>query len=337
MEPGAAPRGSPVFPRTGLIRQHETSRAGRGPGACPRAWPVPGRPGWCGPRDEVLRQRLRRRQGSGPGISVGQQPRRVPHREVPRRHPVQPVPGHRERDRHAGARSRAVGSHHGRAVRPGRVDEHHAAAIGLDERRRREAGIQPRGPLRQGAGRSRRVVGRHRFLNGHVDMHALGPAGLDRARQTRPGQRFPDQPGRGHRLPELARSRRIDVEHQVGGPVQVLGGAQRDVVLHRALIGEPGQRRLVLTQRIPHLPVRRFRPHRDGLDPWRRVVRHVLLHERTLARAHPDHRQRPAAQHGDHTVRDRLQVVHQIALGRVRPVEQRLVQVRQRDLGRCHA
>ena len=45
-------------------------------------------------------------------------------------------------------------------------------------------------------GRSRRIVGRHRFGNGHVDVHALGPAGLDRARQARPGQRFPDQPGR---------------------------------------------------------------------------------------------------------------------------------------------
>src|ERR1700723_1193717 len=29
--------------------------------------------------DEVLGQRLRRRQGSGPGISIPQQPRRVPH------------------------------------------------------------------------------------------------------------------------------------------------------------------------------------------------------------------------------------------------------------------
>jgi hypothetical protein len=27
----------------------EASRAGRGPGACPRAWPVRGRPGLCGP------------------------------------------------------------------------------------------------------------------------------------------------------------------------------------------------------------------------------------------------------------------------------------------------
>jgi hypothetical protein len=34
---------------TGLSRQYETSRAGRGPGACPRAWPVRGRPGWRGP------------------------------------------------------------------------------------------------------------------------------------------------------------------------------------------------------------------------------------------------------------------------------------------------
>jgi hypothetical protein len=47
-------------------------------------------------RDEVFRQRLRRRQGSGPGIGVGQQPRRVPHREVPRRYLVQRIPGHRE-------------------------------------------------------------------------------------------------------------------------------------------------------------------------------------------------------------------------------------------------
>jgi hypothetical protein len=40
-------------------------------------------------RDELCRQRLRRRQGSGPRIGVRQQPRRVPHREVPGRHLVQ--------------------------------------------------------------------------------------------------------------------------------------------------------------------------------------------------------------------------------------------------------
>ena len=47
--PGLARLARIARARTDLIRQRETSRAGRGRGACPRAWPVPGRPGSCVP------------------------------------------------------------------------------------------------------------------------------------------------------------------------------------------------------------------------------------------------------------------------------------------------
>ena len=64
--------------------------------------------------------------------------------------------------------------------------------------------------------------------------------------------------------------------------------------------------------------------------PLGRVLRDVLLHERLLAAVHPDHRQRPVLEHRDDPVAHRVEVVDEVALGRVGAVEQRLVEVGQR-------
>jgi hypothetical protein len=50
-----------------------------------------------------------------------------------------------------------------------------------------------------------------------------------------------------------------------------------------------------------------------------------------LAAEHPDHRQRPVAQYRNNAVGDGVQVVDGIPLDRPGPLEQRLVQVGQRD------
>ena len=65
--------------------------------------------------------------------------------------------------------------------------------------------------------------------------------------------------------------------------------------------------------------------------PLRRVLRDVLLHERLLPAVHADHRQRPVAQLGQDAVGHRVEVVDEVALGRAGPVEQRLIEVRERD------
>src|SRR5579859_6787857 len=130
---------------------------------------------------------------------------------------------------------------------------------------------------------------------------------------------------------ERASGRRVDVQDQIGRPVRVPGQEQVGVVLDRALVGEPHQRAPVVAERVPDLPLGRHGPHGHGADPRRRVVRHVLLHERRLPAAHPDHRQRPVGQPRHDKRGHRVQVVDQVALGRARPVEQRLVEVGQRD------
>ena len=164
----------------------------------------------------------------------------------------------------------------------------------------------------------------------HEYVHALRPAGLDRAGQAGPGQRLADQVGGADGEGEGVPGRRVDVEHQVGGMVQLTGQGQRRVILHRPLVREPQQRAAVVAQRVGHLTSRCLRPQRHRPHPRRRVLGHVLLHERRLAAEHPDDRQRPVPQDCDDLVSHRVQVVHQIPLGRLRAVEQGLVQVGQR-------
>ena len=136
--------------------------------------------------------------------------------------------------------------------------------------------------------------------------------------------------GRGDR-PEAGPFGRVDVQDQVGGPVLVPDQGQRRVVLDGPLVGEPHQRAPVVDQRIGDHPAGRVGPHLGGLDPLRRVLGQVLLHERFLAGPDPHHRQRPVPQHRDDPVPHRVQVVDQVLLGRVCPVEQRLIQMGQRD------
>jgi hypothetical protein len=70
-------------------------------------------------------------------------------------------------------------------------------------------------------------------------VHALRPAGLDRARHPDVGERLAHEPGGGDRRRERAALGRVDVQHQVAGTVPVLGVDQRHVVLDGALVREP--------------------------------------------------------------------------------------------------
>src|ERR1039458_2416483 len=150
--------------------------------------------------------------------------------------------------------------------------------------------------------------------------------------QPRINKRLPDKKSGRHRLPERSPLRRIDIQDHLRGPVLLARQDQRRVVLHRPLVGEPQQGAPVVAQRVPHLAVRRLRPQRYEADPRRRGLRQVLLHKRPLTGPDPDDRQRPVPQFRQDEPRDGLQVLHQVPLGRARLVEQRLVQVSQRDV-----
>ena len=125
--------------------------------------------------------------------------------------------------------------------------------------------------------------------------------------------------------------RRVEVEHQMRRSIGTIGAHQRRVVLDGPLVGEPQQRPAVVAQRVGHLALRRLGPQRHRAHPVRRVLRHVLLHERVLAAMHADHRQRPVAEHGQDAVRHGVEVVDEVALRRAGAVEQRLIEVGERD------
>ena len=74
-------------------------------------------------------------------------------------------------------------------------------------------------------------------------------------------QGLPHQVRHRHHLGEVV-VRRIQVQHQVRGPVDVAGQPQRGVVLDRALVGQPQQRAPVIAQRVAHLALGRLGPHR---------------------------------------------------------------------------
>ena len=98
---------------------------------------------------------------------------------------------------------------------------------------------------------------------------------------------------------------------------------QRRVVLDRPLVGEPQQRAAVVAERVGHVALGGLRPEPHGLHPVGRVLRDVLLHERLLAPVHPDHRQRPVLELGEDPVAHAVEVVDQVALGGLGPVEER--------------
>ena len=103
------------------------------------------------------------------------------------------------------------------------------------------------------------------------------------------------------------------------------------VVLDRTLIGQPEQRAPVLADRIGDRSLRRLGPERHPRDPVGGVARQVLLHERRLPGPDPHHRQHPSRQAGEQPVRHGVEIVHQLALGHLRPVEQGLIEVGQLD------
>ena len=96
--------------------------------------------------DQSSAQRLRRGQLPRPRVLAGHQPGRGVHGEVARRHTVEVVPAHRERDRDPRAHPRAVRRRHRRAERPGRVQEDLALPVVLDERRGGQGRIKALGP-----------------------------------------------------------------------------------------------------------------------------------------------------------------------------------------------
>jgi hypothetical protein len=269
---------------------------------------------------------------------AGQQPGRRMHGEVARHHTVEVVPAQRERDRDPQADPRAVRRGHGRAVRPGRVQEDLALPVVLDEGRGRQRGIKTLGPGGDGPGHRGRLLAAR--VDRHVHVQPLGPAGLDGTGKAHVGECLADQPGRRHRLPERSPGRWVDVQHQVGRPVQVTCQAQGHVVFHRPLVGQPEKRAPVVAQWVAHLAPGGFGPHGDAADPRRGIVRQVLLHERPLPGPDPDDRQRPSAQFRHDEPGHGLQVIHQVPLGRARPVEQRLIEMGQRNaisFRRAHA
>ena len=123
----------------------------------------------------------------------------------------------------------------------------------------------------------------------------------------------------------------VEVEDEMGEAVRAVDRDQRGVVLDRPLVGEPQERAPVVAQRVRHVALRRLGPHRDGADPLRRVLGDVLLHERLLAAVDADHRERAVLQRGEDAIAHRVEVVDEVALGRVGTVEQRLVEVGERD------
>ena len=87
--PGVAAPGAECKGRATAAAADKEPALGAGPALALVHGLYPGDRDGVALRDEVLRQLLRRRQGSGPGISAGQQSCRVPYREVPGRHLVQ--------------------------------------------------------------------------------------------------------------------------------------------------------------------------------------------------------------------------------------------------------
>ena len=150
----------------------------------------------------------------------------------------------------------------------------------------------------------------------------------------------PGEPGigehRAHEMRDLHRHRerfsfrRVEVHHEMGHALGVVHLRERGVELDGPLVPEPDQRAAVVAQRVRDVALRRLGPDAHRAHPRRRVLRHVLLHERLLTAVDPDHRERTILEHRDDPVADAVEIVDEIPLGRARPVEQRLIEVRQR-------
>ena len=156
-------------------------------------------------------------------------------------------------------------------------------------------------------------------LDRHEYVNPLGPAGLDRPGQPESARAWRTRNAARTATREGIRLRGIEIQHEVGGVSPDTGPHQHRVVLDRPLVAEPQQRTPVVAQRIGDLAPGRLGPQRHRRHPVRRVLGHVLLHERGLAAQHPDHRQWPVPQRRDDRVSHGVQIVHQVALGRPAP------------------
>ncbi len=151
-----AGRTATSYRHIGTSRGGSTSVGEHGRGACPRASPATRATGIAAPSATRSAGRV-----CGGGISsahgsrVAEQVERGADREVAGHHVVELVPRHRERHRHAGADARAVRRGDRRAAGAGRVDEHLAAAVGLEERGRGDGGVEQLGAPGDGPRRAR--------------------------------------------------------------------------------------------------------------------------------------------------------------------------------------
>ena len=191
--------------------------------------------------DERVAQALRRGHPRRPLVDAVELPQRGVHGEVAGRDAIEIVPGHGERHRHARSHPRAVRRDHRRAADTGRVDEHLAPAILLDERGRREVGIEPLGAGRDRARRGGRVLERCVIVDRHEHVHSLRPAGLDRTLQPDIGQRPAHEVRDPHRHRERIGIGWVEVEHEMRHAIGTVDPHERGVVLDRALVREPQQ------------------------------------------------------------------------------------------------
>ena len=246
------------------------------------------------------------------------------------------VPGDRERHRDAGPRPRAVRRHHGRATGPGRVDEHLAATLLADELRGRHLGSSRAAraaSARVAAATSGISASSRSGTNTCTPLAPLvltppdSPASSSACRTSSAAATAIRNPSRGSTSSGGSRSRirwvcrSLSTRHQ------------RRVVLDRPLVGQPHQGPPVVADRVVHLALGGVRPDRGGADPVGGVLRQVLLHERLLAEPGADDGQGAVAQLGEHPLVHGVEVADQVALGRTGAVEDRLVEVRERDTG----
>ena len=242
------------------------------------------------------------------------------------------VPIDGERHWHAWPGPRAVRRDDSGPTGAGGVDEHLAASVGLEERRRGRLRVEALGAPRDRPRRGRRVLHRHLRVDRHEDVHALGSARLHCAGEARLRRALG---ARGERRRPPSRT-----PVAVGGSRSRTRWVARSRRSARANVGWYSIARWLAN----HSSVRRSLHNAyetvrfDASAHSGTVATHsgvyfgnVLLHERGLAPSHPDDRQRPVAQLGKDPVAHVVEVVDQIALRRSGTVEQRLVEVGQID------
>ena len=248
----------PDPPRGSLLRRLRGVPAGRA-GACPRAWPAPAPPGSPGPPRSAPGERCGAGSAAAHGSASPSSPAAV--RTV----------------KSAGATwsrsSQATGNDTGA---PGRTRGLYAAATVAPPARVESRNTLPPRSSRMnavvassGSSRSARAAiarvaaatssGAPRRFDRHEHVHALGPAGLDRAGQARSASAWRTR--NAARRPARTRPGAAGRGPAPGASAQVRRSPdQGRVVLDRPLVGEPEQRPPVVAQRVGHLPPGGLRP-----------------------------------------------------------------------------